>query len=93
MTTDPRDNAPATHVELIDERDAVVIIESPKFRVQIVDGTSWATYSMNGSLPGVTQWAATKADGLPYAIYVEVPLETETGSVALARVGGDFHED
>lgn len=90
---DPRDLAPATHVELIDERDAVMVLESPKFRVEIVDGTSRATYSMNGSLPGVIQWATTNADGHPYAIYAEVPLVAQPGSVALARVGGDFHEE
>jgi hypothetical protein len=90
MTDDHDVSHESLGVELIDERNAVAVIEHPRFRVTFVDGTTHETFSMDGPLATVQAWVASNAAGRQHAIHVEVPLDSEPGSVLLARVDGDY---
>lgn len=71
---------------LIDERDAVTIIDDPCFRVVFIDGTNHETYAVEGSLEEVQSWVAESGRRGRHVIYAEVPIEAEPGNVTLVRV-------
>lgn len=90
---DTESRGPALSVELIDERNAVIVCDHPAFRVTLIDGTSHATYLARGSFADIQEWIRSEGDGQQFMLHVEFPLENEPGKVALARIDGDFWED